>query len=310
LLQTNNSGWFGDFAPLTGSEDQPHEPATIPAAPESPPFDQGSTEHVEPVAMVTSDSVGSYSEPDQSVPAGSGWDWIAEPDGEELSAGQVVATEATAVDGPLSSPAFSMDYAVTATGPAAGKPPHHRRSLRGYVIAGAMLAVVLVIGAGAALALSGGEDNTPTPQWTPAESIAPPPASANTAPDPATCPSRTVDTVTTGRDAGGTSSGPDVIKAFEYAYYVERDGHKARSYASELARMGSAESMQTYIDTALVPGTVHCVTITDRGPGLWALDLTETPPAGSEPVVIKQVVQTAQIDGRFYIVAITKDTAP
>lgn len=72
--------------------------------------------------------------------------------------------------------------------------------------------------------------------------------------------------------------------------------------------MGSAASMQTFIDTQLPPGTLYCTRITDRGAGLWSLELSEIPPGGGEPVLIRQLVQTAQVDGRTLITAITKDT--
>jgi hypothetical protein len=143
--------------------------------------------------------------------------------------------------------------------------------------------------------------------------IAQPPAPSAAAFPPAApadddCPNRTDGDVITGRDPGDTTSGPAVIKAFEHAYYVERNGAKARSYGTELARMGSAASMQTFIDTQLPPGTLYCTRITDRGAGLWSLELSEIPSGGGEPVLIRQLVQTAQVDGRTLITAITKDT--
>ncbi len=226
---------------------------------------------------------------------------------------------ATATDskqrGPsASAPAVVRPTVVTAPAAAAVNPQprtaRRRSNRRTVAMAGAVLAaVVLVLGVILTVASfvgnasdDGGEPIAQPPA--PSAAAFPPAAPA----DDADCPNHTEGGVITGRDPGDTTSGPAVIKAFEHAYYVERNGAKARSYGTELARMGSAASMQTFIDTQLPPGTLYCTRITDRGAGLWSLELSEIPPGGGEPVLIRQLVQTAQVDGRTLITAITKDT--
>ena len=172
--------------------------------------------------------------------------------------------------------------------------------------------MLVVAGIGALLAFGGGgTGNSPTtdiPQATPQSTVSVGAPAAPVAPEDADCPNRSENGVSTGRDPGGTTSGPAVIKAFEHAYYVERNGAKARSYGTELARMGTAASMQAFIDTQLPPGTTYCTRITDRGAGLFSLELNEIPPGGGEPLLIRQLVQTAEVEGRTLITAITKDT--
>ena len=217
--------------------------------------------------------------------------------------------------GPSASAPAVVRPTVVAAPVAAAVDPQPRRvrrrpDRRTVAMAGAVLAAVgLVLGVILTVASfvgnasdDGGEPIAQPPA--PSAAAFPPAAPA----DDADCPNRTEGGVITGRDPGDTTSGPAVIKAFEHAYYVERNGAKARSYGTELARMGSAASMQTFIDTQLPPGTLYCTRITDRGAGLWSLELSEIPPGGGEPVLIRQLVQTAQVDGRTLITAITKDT--
>jgi hypothetical protein len=195
--------------------------------------------------------------------------------------------------------------------PAGPKRPRTRRrpnrrtaTMAAAVLAAAVVVLGLIITAASFMGDAGDDGGEPIAQ--------PPAPSASIAPTPpaedAGCPNSTADGVITGRDPGGTTSGPAVIKAFEHAYYVQRNGAKARSYGTELARMGTAASMQSFIDTQLAPGTTYCTRITDRGSGLFSLELNEIPPGGGEPVLIRQLVQTAQVDGRTLITAITKDT--
>lgn len=130
---------------------------------------------------------------------------------------------------------------------------------------------------------------------------------ATTAED-ADCPNRTDGAVTTGRDPGGTTSGPAAIKAFEYAYFVQRSGVKAREVVAPLAAMPTTAQIQSGIDTDLSPGTRHCLKITDRTGGVWGVELTMLPPAGAAPQVLHLVISTAVVEGRHVITAMTKDT--
>ncbi len=168
-----------------------------------------------------------------------------------------------------------------------------------FLLAG--MVSVVVLGVGAALVLTGGDDQ---PARTDAFTI---PSQAPTHAADADCPSSSAGSVTKGRDVGGTDSGPNVIKAFEHAYYVKRSGAEARALAAPTAQIGTAEQMQSGIDS-IDEGTLYCTTITDRGAGLYALELTEIRLRGEAPVTYHQLVQTTSTDGRTWIVSIKKDT--
>lgn len=75
---------------------------------------------------------------------------------------------------------------------------------------------------------------------------------------PAWCATSTDDRVVVGNGPGDITTGPGLIKAFDYAYYVERDAAKVSSMyvtAQPLA------PLQEAID-AVPAGTEHCLTIT------------------------------------------------
>lgn len=166
---------------------------------------------------------------------------------------------------------------------------------------------VVVIGLVVAVVVSALHGNGSSPSTASAPTPAPPTSAATAAaPD---CPSQTEGAVTTGRDAGDTSSGPGVIKAFEYAYYVRRDGAAARSLVTPTATFSTAAQIQAGIDSKLDPATIHCVTITDRGTGLYAVAITEIPPNGELPQTHHQLIQTTTTSGRTWIVSIIKDPA-
>lgn len=268
------------------------------------------------------------------IPAASAEPWNVEPDAppapvsspyDDTTVMDAVRPDApppSAVNGPLSA------VAADAPPPPAGQPPappthfpldppndtpppapRHRPDRRGVIIAAALLLGVIAIAAVGYNLLTTSSSTTAEP--------APPQthtATATAAPDTVTpadtgCPTTVDGSVTTGRDRGDTSSGPAVIKAFEYAYYVERDGRKARSFGTELARVPTAEQIQDGINQQIEIGTTHCLAITDRGNGLFGVELTVVAPGGVEPQVLRQLIQTAQVDGRTLITAITKDTS-
>ncbi|MFJ6099083.1 MULTISPECIES: hypothetical protein [Actinomycetes] len=210
---------------------------------------------------------------------------------------------------PMTAPA-AIRPTVTAAPDVAFQSPRRRPSRRTVAMGAAVLtAAVVVLGLiiTAAAFVGDASDDSGT-------SIAQPPAPSAVIAPPATpeqdadCPNRSENGVITGRDPGGTSSGPAVIKAFEHAYFVQRSGVQARAFAAPLARVPTAEQIQTGIDSGLVPGTRHCLAITSRGDGLWGVELTMLPPAAGEPVKSRQLFQTAEVEGRTLITAITKDT--
>lgn len=311
------SHWLDDASTCTPADD----------APVSDPESLSQTEHAESVSL-SPDAAWSRD------PAVSGWltadEDLGATDDRSTAAPPAAAPsydpDATVELPPLvhddGQPAGSLfPPPVTGAAPAAqpleaavprlrSEPPRAERRRRWIVAAVFATVVLIALVAGSVAIVTMGDTDSPvaqqselpTPSATALAPSTPPPLDAD-------CPNLVDGAVTTGRDPGGTTSGPAVIKAFEHAYYVERNGAKARSYGTELARMGSAESMQAFIDTQLPPDTLYCTRITERGNGLWALELSEIPPGGGEPIVIRQLVQTAEVDGKTVITAITKDPA-
>ena len=326
-MNDNTDDWFDDFAPLPADSNDSltgDDQSAASAAPDAADVgisDPSGEEPTREIPVVATDPTAATGTPTAATgtptdsAATSQWAWIAAP--EQPTAAGGYADDFTPYDAEASEPQrFPMDYAnpaVQPVGPGA-RPAPRRRSKRGYFIAGALLVCVLAVAAvGALLAFGGGgtgdSPTTDIPQAAPQSTVSVGAPAAPVAPvEDADCPNRSDNGVITGRDPGGTTSGPAVIKAFEHAYYVERNGTKARSYGTELARMGTAASMQAFIDTQLPPGTTYCTRITDRGAGLFSLELSEIPPGGGEPLLIRQLVQTAEVDGRTLITAITKDT--
>ncbi|MFI6368305.1 hypothetical protein ACIBG0_36880 [Nocardia sp. NPDC050630] len=172
-----------------------------------------------------------------------------------------------------------------------------RRRIRLYAGAASVLGVAGAIG----LALSSGEATSTAAahvSLVPATSALPSPPP--TAPDG--CPTRVDGETTTGAERGGTDSGPNVIFAFEAAYYLARSGITARELAAPDAAVPSAEAIQHGIDS--VPtATTHCVRITPAGPDTYAVDLTEHRP-GKAPEVYAQIITTTSRDGHVLIASI------
>jgi hypothetical protein len=113
---------------------------------------------------------------------------------------------------------------------------------------------------------------------------------------------------TSGTGAGGTSDGPEVILAFERAYYVQRSGSAARALTSTDSSMPSAVDIQRGIDAVPV-GTRYCVRITPAQAGagaVWAVDLTEQWP-GAAPAIYHQSITTTVSTGRTLIAAVAAD---
>ncbi|RJO68388.1 hypothetical protein D5S18_33820 [Nocardia panacis] len=102
---------------------------------------------------------------------------------------------------------------------------------------------------------------------------------------------------------GGTDSGPDAILAFQYAYYVERSGERARAAVAPDAPVSSAEMIQRGIDS--VPaGASHCVHVTTITEGRYAVEVTVFRPGAGPTTYNRQIVTTAVIGGRALITGI------
>lgn len=169
------------------------------------------------------------------------------------------------------------------------------------VLGACALLGVVVAGAVAAGSVVGGATDEPAPSD--------PVAALNARSTPAApvdeCPESVDGAVTTGNDAGSQRSGAEVIKAFDYSYYVRRSGAAARAMATPTG-VGTIEQLQTSINQ-IPQQTRHCLSITDRGNGLYAVRLTESPPEGGAPLVYRQLIQTVAAGGKTWIASITKD---
>lgn len=102
-------------------------------------------------------------------------------------------------------------------------------------------------------------------------------------------------------ERGDQDSADGVVRAFQYAYYVRRDGAAVRALAAPSTTVADGPAMQSSID-ALPPGTSYCLTLTEIGPSLFATRLTELRPA-APPQLYAQTVSTTQIDGRWFVEA-------
>ncbi|WP_298811854.1 hypothetical protein [uncultured Gordonia sp.] len=201
----------------------------------------------------------------------------------------------------------TADNAARSAAPVPGKgrnwPQPRRRAL---VTVGALASVAVVTAGVVMLTSSSSEDHQP-PVATATPSV---PVTGTTAPSASSttpvddCPSTSKAGVVTGNDRGHQLSGPGVIKAFDYAYYTRRSAVEAVAVTATSARLNSL-SMQTFIDK-LPRGTGYCLSITDRGSGLYAVKLTETTP-GKPPTVYRQLIETTRANGKTWIAAIRTD---
>lgn len=209
-----------------------------------------------------------------------------------------------ATSGGFSSAARRVGDGVTGMAGGARRGVSSRRGRRIAIATGfiGIFAAVVVVGV---MALFGGSSDSPSPTAIPAQNT-PAVSAAPTPPADADCPNRTDGAVTTGRDAGNTTSGAGVIKAFDFAYYVTRSGSAVRATATATANLGTPETIQATIDS-LPAGTTHCLRIEDKGAGLYAVTLTQQAPGTGAPTVYQQQIQTAVINGRTLIAAIPQN---
>ncbi|MGW4769026.1 hypothetical protein ACWEO2_13415 [Nocardia sp. NPDC004278] len=108
-----------------------------------------------------------------------------------------------------------------------------------------------------------------------------------------------------GNGTGSTKSGPDVILAFQYAYYVTRSGSDARSLTSPDAGVSTIQLIDAGIKSVPL-GTQHCVLITPMVDGRFDVVITEVRP-DSTVRTYRQFVSVAPREG---ITVITKITPP
>ncbi len=142
----------------------------------------------------------------------------------------------------------------------------------------------------------------------PDQQAAAPAPSAPTAPaaPAAQCPAERVGNRIQGNGAGGFDSGPAVILAFQYAYYVDRSGEHVRATTTSDAAVQAADAIQRGIDS-IPSGTTHCVAITPGAfAGQYLVVVTEYRP-GQQPVTYNpQIVTTTKDGSRTLISAIAR----
>ncbi|MFI6167074.1 hypothetical protein ACIBCN_09810 [Nocardia sp. NPDC051052] len=117
------------------------------------------------------------------------------------------------------------------------------------------------------------------------------------------CPTERTATTVRGAEMGSTTTGPDAILAFQYAYYVERSGEQVRQVVAPEATVSPAPTIQRGIDT-IPAGTTHCVRIVTLSDNRYSVEVTEYRPGGVPATYNKQTVTTAVIDGRTLITGI------
>ena len=196
------------------------------------------------------------------------------------------------------------------------------RGRRVVVIAVVSLLAVagVVVGGGVwvASSLLGGGTHTPTALDVPAPDVSsssPPPAAQSSAAPPVVvtpsatnpgCPVVAAGPRWSGNTDGTGTTGADAIRHFDFSYYVTRSGAAARTAVAPDAAVGTAAALQASIDK-LAPGTTHCLLITDRGDGLWAVTLAQISPGAAAPELIYQLVQTTSVNGHAVIASIVPD---
>ncbi len=105
-----------------------------------------------------------------------------------------------------------------------------------------------------------------------------------------------------GNGTGSTASGPDVILAFQHAYYVTRSGAVARSLTVPDAAVPPVAVIDAGI--ASVPtGTQHCVMVTPMLDGRYDVVITELRPDSANRTY-RQFVTVATTDGKATIIKI------
>ncbi|NKS78248.1 hypothetical protein GS539_21385 [Rhodococcus hoagii] len=165
---------------------------------------------------------------------------------------------------------IALDAAAAALALAAAAPRCRGRLVSaGVLVVAGLTAVITVVGSASP------DESTPISALvTESTSAAPEPETAPAAVETPWCAGRT-----SGQPVPLDSSDPGLaaIAGFENAYYVDRDGFRARSFVADNARVGSAEQIGQGI--AQIPvGTEHCVLAARVSDGVYAVDLFERRP--------------------------------
>lgn len=178
-----------------------------------------------------------------------------------------------------------------------------RASKRRMVLAAGGASVVVVLGIVVLFALiGGGSDDAQSAPTSPSvqAQVTPAPVSG--------CRNEVVGGVVSRADAGSQRSGPEVIKAFNDAYYVQRSARAAHAVAAKGALEPEA-AMQKTLDEIPV-GTTHCLAIREQGADQFVVELIQTPPGGGAPTVYHQLIRITEAGGKYWISSITPINPP
>ncbi|MFD5812444.1 hypothetical protein [Rhodococcus aetherivorans] len=168
---------------------------------------------------------------------------------------------------------------------------------RTWMLVGGGVAVLAVVSAAVVTAMTGTTDEPQVPPLrSPTVVSSSTTTSTSTVAAPVWCESVNEPGRVVGNGPGGRDTGPAVIQAFEYAYYVERDGNAV----AELMILPGTD-IQSFID-AVPAGTEHCVSVLPtEDPNRWSVDvLLKFPPVGDEGIH-KQWITTMPADGGLKI---------
>ncbi|MCM6772082.1 hypothetical protein NDR87_02680 [Nocardia sp. CDC159] len=124
---------------------------------------------------------------------------------------------------------------------------------------------------------------------------------------PDCAPTRTAGLVR-GNGTGSTTSGPDVILAFQHAYYIARSGTLARAVTTPDAWVSPPQVIDLGIAT-IPRGTLHCVQITPLLDGRFDVQVAESRPDRSARTY-RQLVTVADRDGKTLISRIDAPARP
>jgi hypothetical protein len=180
--------------------------------------------------------------------------------------------------------------------PTPGFTPNRKNGSRGrWIVLGAVAAIAVVVALVVTIVAvnrdSGGDGGV----------AAPPPAATTAA---LSCPTSREGKVTVGNGAGDAASGPGAILGFQYSFYVERSGERARRFVDpEALNVSTADIIQQAINDQIPVGTTHCLRIIELATDTFDVDLTEHRIDGVT-TVYRQTVTTTNRDGKTLIYAI------
>jgi len=215
-------------------------------------------------------------------------------------ASEWVADSADEEDAATASVSAAPVHTSVSLTPAPAVDQRERAPRSRLAVGGAVVAILALAGAGVAVVISSASADSPAASIEVPGTTTPTAAATTTAAE--WCPPTPNGDAVRGNGVGGTGSGPDAIFAFDYAFYTDRSGAKAREVVAPDARVSSAEQIQAGIDTIPV-GTVHCLSIRPTTPATFAVELTEKRPDGQIKTHLQTVVTEVR-DGRTLITSI------